>query len=126
VDWSRIETALRAPAPPPADTRPSTRKAEPRTSSSKLIASHRKALEADGVESGKDVHRQYRKEVIQMKRELQNAEAAGAEPEAAETWLERAGEQFGNFLAEPSAGQILIGILLVVLVLALAMGYALG
>jgi eukaryotic-like serine/threonine-protein kinase len=126
VDWSRVESALRAPVPPPADRRASTRNAEPKSSSSKLLASHRKALEADGVESGKDVHRQYRKEVIQMKRELESAEAAGAEAEAAETWLERAGEQFGNFLAEPSAGQILIGILLVLLVLVLAMGYALG
>jgi serine/threonine-protein kinase len=126
VDWSRVETALRAPAPHVAERPAATTKSAPQSYRSKLLDSHRKSLEADGVESGKDVHRQYRKEVIQMKRELRNCEAVEAEPDAAETWLERVGEQFGNFLAEPSAGQILICILLVLLVLALALGYALG
>ena len=60
-----------------------------------------------------------------MKRELaelRNADAQAAPPEAEESWLERVGEQLGNFLAEPSAGQIVIAVLLVLLVLALAMG----
>ncbi len=42
-----------------------------------------------------------------------------------ETWLEKIGEKFGDFLAEPSALQILLAILAVLLVLLMAVGYAL-
>ncbi len=38
----------------------------------------------------------------------------------------KSGEKFGEFLAEPSAGQILIIIIAVFLILALAMAAALG
>ena len=47
------------------------------------------------------------------------------EPAAEEgTWLERLGEKIGDSLAEPSAGLILIGILVVFLILALALAFA--
>jgi hypothetical protein len=55
--------------------------------------------------------------------ELRSMEPTDGAPDAGQTWLERFGEKFGDFLAEPSAGQILIAILLVVLVLALTLAY---
>ena len=80
---------------------------EPKPPSAKGLSAHRKMLEEEGVESGREVHEQYRSEVIQMKRAM--AELRSAEPKddalsADATWLERIGEWFGDFLAEPSAG----------------------
>ena len=95
----------------------------------KGLSSHRKNLEAEGIESGREVHEKYRNELIQMKRvmaELQSMEPKDEETAETATWLERIGEKLGDFLAEPSAGQILIIILAVFLVLALAMAAALG
>jgi hypothetical protein len=71
----------------------------------------------------------YRKELIQMNRamaELRSTEADHGAPSDGETWLERIGEKIGDFLAEPSAAQILICILVVVLVLTLALSLAVG
>lgn len=128
VDWSMIESALR---PAKHASRGSDRLVErnqPKPPAFRAISSHRKALEGEGIESGRDVHAKYRKEVIQMKREL--AELRSSEPKetdsaVGETWLERMGEKLGDFLAEPSALQILLAILAVLLMLLLALGYAL-
>ena len=59
------------------------------------------------------MQQEYRKEVIQLNRALaeQGSQESDEEtPSIAERWMERLGEQLGDFLAEPSAGQI-IGIL---------------
>ena len=86
---------------------------KPKLPSSKGISSHRKALEEEGVESGRDVHEKYRNEVIQMNRamaELRSTEPKREAPAEGETWLERIGEKFGDFLAEPSALQFLLAV----------------
>ena len=102
---------------------------ESRRSSSKDLASHRKTLEDEGIESGKDIQKKYRTELIQMKRameELRATEPKADEPDEDAGWLEHLGERLGDILAEPSAGQVLIAILTVVLILALALVYAMG
>jgi serine/threonine protein kinase len=103
LDWSLIESALR-PTP-------------------------NRAREAEGLESGREVHEKYRNELIQMNRvraELETMAPKDDAPDAAESWLERLGEKIGDSLAEPSAGLILVGILAVFLVLALALAFAIG
>ena len=100
-----IESALRpAKHRPPGPDRLVERN-QPKPPSSRAISSHRKALEDEGVESGRDVHEKYRKEVIQMKRELaelRSTEHVDQDSAGGETWLEQIGEKFGDFLAEPS------------------------
>jgi serine/threonine protein kinase len=128
LDWSMIESALRPTSPGDRErVRPSDRKI-PSAPSSRGISGHRKALEGEGTETGRDVHSQYRKEVIQMKREL--AEQQATEPDqkdasADETWLERLGEKVGDYLAEPSMLQILLVILAILMLLLFALGVAL-
>ncbi len=71
----------------------------------------------------------YRQELIQMKRalaELRSTEPKDGAPVSDETWIERLGEKVGDFLAEPSASQILTCVLLVLLVFALALALTLG
>jgi serine/threonine-protein kinase len=129
VDWRRIESAIGPPPGRARDEALSARRPVPKPLSSKGLTSHRRNLEEEGVETGKEVHKQYRNEVIQMKRALAEARATEADEKASsavETWLEHLGEHIGALLAEPSAGQILIAILAIVLVLALALAYALG
>ena len=97
--------------------------------STKDLSSHRKILEEEGVESGREAYKEYRNELIQMNHVMTELRSTGPKdeaPRAGATWLERIGEKFGDFLAEPSPAQILIAILAVLLVLALAMAYALG
>ncbi len=129
VDWSRIESALPAPGAATRETPTLRDDSEARRSSSKDLASHRKTLEDEGIESGKDIQKKYRTELIQMKRameELRATEPKADEPDEDAGWLEHLGERIGDILAEPSAGQVLIAILTVVLVLALALVYAMG
>jgi serine/threonine-protein kinase len=129
IDWSRIESAL---GPGTGRHRPVSRRIEEKPSrppSTKGLSSHRKALEDDGDESGREAHAKYRGELIQMNRvmaELRALSPPDETPVAEQGWLERAGEKLGDLLSEPSAGQIVIAILLVLLVLALALAYALG
>jgi serine/threonine protein kinase len=130
LDWSRIESALRPRGRSAPDARQLVERNEPRAPSSKDISTHRTNLEEEGIDSGRNVQKQYRNEIIQMKKalaELRSADSAGdaAEPSSA-TWFERIGEKFGDFLAEPSAGQILIAVLVVLVIIVLAFGYALG
>jgi serine/threonine-protein kinase len=126
LDSSLIESALR---PDGHETRPTRRLVErdtPRSHSAKGLSSHRKSLEAEGDESGREAAEKYRSELITMKRvmaELRSMEPTDDAPDAGQTWLERLGEKLGDFLAEPSAGQILIVILLVLLVLVVALAY---
>ena len=104
-------------------------RSQPKAPSSKGITSHRKALEEDGIDSGREVQKQYRNEVIQMKKALAELRSTGQNdesPQGAATWLERIGEGFGDFLAEPSAGQILIAVLAVLLVFTLAFAFVVG
>ncbi len=129
LDWSLIESALRPTGPRARKTPRLVDREEPKPPSTKGLTSHRKNLEAAGLESGREVHEQYRNELIQMNRVMSELQSMGPkDEEAAETatWLERIGEKLGDFLAEPSAAQILIIILAVFLVLALAMAAALG
>jgi serine/threonine protein kinase len=129
VDWSMIESALRPAKHGAGDSdRLVDRRHQAKPPSSKGIASHRKALEGEGMESGRDVHEKYRNEVIQMKREMADLRATESKDKDAderETWLERIGEKFGDFLAEPSALQILLAVLAVLLALLMALGLAL-
>jgi serine/threonine-protein kinase len=129
VDWSRVESALRPSAQEARQSlRPSAKK-EPKRPSIKGLSSHRKTLEAEGVESGREAHQTYRKQLIQMNKvmaELRSMEPKDGAPAAPETWLERMTEKLGDVLAEPSAGLIIIAILAVLLVLALALAVAVG
>jgi eukaryotic-like serine/threonine-protein kinase len=128
LDWSMIESALRPSSP---RARPSDRlveRDEPRTPPSRSLASHRKELEEEGVESGREVHEKYRNELIQMNRvmaELRSVDpSADEDSDTGQTWAERLGEKVGDYLAEPSAGLIIIVVLLVLLGLALALAIA--
>ena len=136
LDWSLVESALR---PTGRATREAPRlvdRDEPKSPSTKGLSFDRNALEEAGNESGKDVQKKYRNELIQMNRamaELRSADPNDEAPSAATSWLERIGEKFGNFLAEPSSAltqpsvaQIVIVILAVILVLALAFALMLG
>src|SRR5581483_7824325 len=106
-DWSVIESALRPSAPRPRPTKRLVDREEPKAPSSKGLTAHRKSLEADGIESGRDVHEKYRHELIQMNRVMNELHSMGPKDEVpadTTTWLERLGEKLGDFLAEPSAG----------------------
>jgi serine/threonine protein kinase len=130
LDWSLIESALRPTGFGARNASGLVDRKERRPPSTKSISSHRKDLEEEGVETGRDAQKQYRNEVIQMKRamaELRSTEAKDEAADAPATWLERIGEKVGDALADPSAGQILIAILLVfVILVALAMAFAFG
>ena len=106
LDWSMIESALRPRARTPRGAPRLVERTEPKSPSTKSITSHRQILEEESGDSGREVQKQYRNEIIQMKKamaELRSDEQKGeAEPESA-SWLERIGEKMGDFLAEPSA-----------------------
>ena len=130
LDWSLIESALRPTGYGARKTSNLVDRDEPKPPSAKGLSGHRKALEQEGVESGREALQQYRSEVIQMKRamaELRSTEANDEASSAVETWLERIGEKVGDALAEPSPGLILIAVLTVFLILvALVMAVAVG
>ncbi len=130
LDWSLIESSLRPTGHGARKTQGLVDRNQPKPPSAKGLASHRKGLEEEGGESGREALQQYRSEVIQMKRamaELRSTESKDEARSAAATWLERIGEKVGDALAEPSAGQILIAILTVFLILvALVMAVAVG
>jgi serine/threonine protein kinase len=129
LDWALIESALRSTDQGAPEAPRLVDRDEPKRPSTKNLASHRKILEAEGIESGREVHEEYRKELIQMKRtmaELRSMEPKDGAPAEGATWLERIGEKLGDFLAEPSAAQLLIAFLAVLLVLALALAIAVG
>jgi serine/threonine-protein kinase len=129
VDWSRIEAALR-PTEQGAQQAPRrAEKKEPKRPSIKGLSSHRVSLEEEGIESGREAHQNYRKQLIQMNRvmaELRSMEPKDGAPSAETTWLERMTERLGDALAEPSAGLIIIAVLGVLVVLALALALAVG
>jgi serine/threonine protein kinase len=129
LDWSMIESALRPAAHRGRHAPHLVEKIEPKPPSAKGLSSHRKILEEEGVESGRDVHKKYRDELIQMNRamaELRSTESTDDAPSEDATWIEKIGEKIGDFLAEPSAAQILIVVLAVLLVLVLAFAYVAG
>jgi eukaryotic-like serine/threonine-protein kinase len=129
LDWSLIESAISPKARGSRNAPHLVERNEPKSPTSKDLISHRKNLEEAGVDSGREVQKQYRNEVIQMKKamaELRSTEQTDESPKEAATWLERTGEWFGDFLAEPSAGQILIAVLVVLLVLVLAFAFTVG
>jgi serine/threonine-protein kinase len=129
-DWSLIESALRPDdIGPPRNASRLVDRHEPRSPSSKGLTSHRKSLEDEGIESGREAHEKYRNELIQMNRvmaELRSMEPKDETPEARGSWFERIGEKLGDSLSEPSAALILVGILAVILVLAFAIAMAIG
>lgn len=129
LDWSMIESALRPKGQRPGEASRLVERNGPKPRATKGISSHRKVLEADGIETGRDVHAKYRQELIQMNRtmtELRQTEANEEPPPLVETWLERMGEKLGEFLSEPSAGQIIICVLLVLLALTLGFIFTAG
>ena len=129
LDWSLIESALR---PKQHGARQDSRlveRSEPKPPSTKGLSTHRSFLEDAGNESGREVQKKYRNEVIQMNKalaEMRSADSKTEAPSEDSTWLERLGEKFGDFLAEPSAGQILIVVLTVLLIVAMAFAFALA
>jgi serine/threonine-protein kinase len=129
LDCSVIESALRPTGHQAHPTPHLVDKKAPKPPSTKGLSSYRKLLEEEGIESGRDAHEKYRNELIQMKRvmaELRSMEPPDETPAAGQTVLERIGEQIGDFLAEPSAGSILLAILALLLILALALAIAVG
>jgi serine/threonine-protein kinase len=129
VDWSQIELAL---SPAGVRASPTARPADQdkrKPPSTRGLSSHRKGLEEEGHESGREAHEKYRSELIQMNKvmaELRSMQPADETPAVDQTWFERIGEKLGDLLAEPSAGQILVAVLAVLLVLVLALAYAVG
>jgi serine/threonine-protein kinase len=134
LNASLIESGLRSnrraaaagPTPGPAGRPPA-----PPPPQGGTLGSHRGRLEADGEESGRGVHQEYRKELIQLNRAMieervkdkdQTAEPAGA----VGSWLERLGERLGDSLAEPSLLGVLVVLLAVLLVLGGLLALALG
>lgn len=127
VDWFQIESALDGGASARRTASPLDRD-DSRRPSSRRLSSHRKALEEHGDESGRKVHEQYRNELIQMKQvmaELHSMEPSGETPAADRPWIEQLGEHLGDFLAEPSAGPIVMVALVIVFFLILALAYVL-
>ena len=55
---------------------------EPKPPSTKGLSSHRKILEEEGVESGRDVHKKYRDELIQMNRAMAELRSTESKDEA--------------------------------------------
>ena len=131
LDWSLIESALQSKRDRARETALSTTSAahgSPRPTST-CINSHRKNLEDEGVESGRRVQQEYRKELIQLKRALveeRTQDQTLEPPTVAERWLERFGEQLGDFLAEPSAGHIILILVTLALIVALGLAYTLS
>jgi eukaryotic-like serine/threonine-protein kinase len=131
LDWSLIESALQSKRDRARETALSTRSAaldSPRPTSTR-INSHRKNLEDEGVESGRRVQQEYRKEVIQLNRALveeRTQDQTLEPPTVAEHWLERLGEQLGDFLAEPSAGHIILILVTMAIIVALGLAYTLS
>jgi eukaryotic-like serine/threonine-protein kinase len=129
IDWARIESALRPTGHGAQEAPRLVNRNEPKPPSAKGLSAHRKMLENEGIESGREVHEKYRGELIQMNREmaeLRSTDPKDEAPAAAATWFERIGEWLGDFLSEPSAPQIVIVILVVLIVLTLAVAYALA
>jgi eukaryotic-like serine/threonine-protein kinase len=130
LDWTMIESALqkkRERTPQTAPTLSRTGAGGSPTSTASL-QTHRKRLEAEGDESGRSVQREYRKKVIELNRELaeeRKEDSREEMPSLTETWLERLGEQIGDFLADPSAGHLFMVLGVVALVVALSLVYAL-
>jgi len=130
LDWSLIESALQSKRDRARETAHSTKRAapdSPRTTSTR-INSHRRNLEDEGVESGRLVQQEYRKEVIQLNRALVEERTQDQElepPTVAERWLERLGEQLGDFLAEPAAGHIILIVAVLIVVIALSLASSL-
>ena len=129
LDWSLIESALRPKNHAARQDPRLVERSEPKAPSTKGLSSHRSFLEEEGSESGREVQKKYRNEVIQMNKalaEMRSADPKTDAPSEDSTWLERLGEKFGDFLAEPSAGQILIVVLTVLLIVAMAFAFALA
>jgi serine/threonine-protein kinase len=129
LDPSMIESALRPRQRSTSETPRLAGSDALKSPSTKNLMTHRKVLEAQGVDSGREVQKQYRNEIIQMKKamaELRSEQSTEETPGGDTTWYERVGEKLGDFLAEPSAGQILIVILLVLLAIVAGFAYALS
>jgi serine/threonine-protein kinase len=132
LDWSMIESALQAKRDRTDQAAASLSRtvsefARPSPSPSSL-KSHRKRLEDDGSDSGRSVQREYRRKVIELNREMEQEREENSKDETStltETWAERFGEKIGDFLAEPSAGHLLIILAAVTLIAALSLAYAL-
>lgn len=131
LDWSLIESALHTKRDRSPESAPSSQRLVPDCPrpSATLLDSHRKNLEDDGAESGRRVQKEYRKEIIQLNRALVEERTQDEElepPTVAGRWLERLGEQIGDFLAEPTAGHVILIIVSLALVIALGFAYALS
>jgi serine/threonine protein kinase len=127
LNWALIEPVIPSSghAPGAASTR-GERTLSPLTPKPVPLDSHRKKLEADGTESGRNVQSQYRQELIKLKRNLTDKQTleTATDPPASwrERFLDRCREQVEEFLTEPSLGQILGLILAVIAILAVVLG----
>jgi hypothetical protein len=101
----------------------------PKSPSSKGLSSFRNDIEEEGAESGRDAREQYRDQLKAMKKtmaELRAMRPLDEVPAENQTWYERIGEQLGDFLAEPSAGLILIATLVILFIVGLVVAVAVG
>ncbi len=133
VDWSLVESELASKAGrgvgEPLSAGPRTASPTLPSTSSGRLNTYRRGIEEEGAESGRTVQQQYRQELIQMNRGLveeRSQDQAEGPPSTGETWLERLGEHLGDFLAEPSAGQIIAVLLIVTLIVATALAVSLS
>ena len=130
LDWSLIESALHSKRDRSRETALPSHTAVPDSPGppATRLDSHRRNLEDEGAESGRRVQQEYRKELIQLKRALVEERTQDQElepPTVTERWLERLGEQLGDFLAEPSAGHVILIFVSLAVVIALGLVYAL-
>jgi serine/threonine-protein kinase len=132
IDWTMVETALgpktrQKPQPDSASTL--RQRIAPSQPSSRRLNSYRSSLEEEGVESGRSAQAEYRKEVIQLNRALADERSdhdADEQPTVADRWLERLGEHVGDFLAEPTAGHIILILVAITFSVVVAFVYALS
>ena len=117
LNWSLIEIELERKTPALPDSKGDSPSQRPPSS---RIGSHHKNLEAEGEESGKEIQRQYRAELIQLKREItekRQLKVEGKPPLDVVRWFEPFLEHLGNYLSEPTAGQTIMIVFLVAVAL---------
>ncbi|WP_165226573.1 serine/threonine-protein kinase [Aquisphaera insulae] len=133
LDWSRIESALRPdrkPASDPSPTPPPS--SSPRIEERPAFRPDAPRHELDDDEEEADLrrelagaaHKDYRKEVIELKKAIASGSeqvARSATVHSESTWLERVGEQIGDFLAEPSASHIIYIVIAITLIVAVGL-----
>jgi serine/threonine protein kinase len=132
LDWELIESALRPAGPGAPETPRLLSDDESKSPSHRRLSAHRKSLEEEGIESGREVHQQYRNELKQMKTamlEQRSAEPTVQAPTRSDAlrdaFVERMADRVSEFLVEPSPAQLFILAVVIFSAVVLALGIAL-